>query len=97
MADPDGRHEDDGKWRPYSITIDLVNIPSPGSVQTIMRTLDEDKKDVNRAALCLHMNQSDFVRTAVLGAARRVLSEVAKHSKSTFPSAEDAVGAAKVR
>lgn len=97
MIEPEGKHDDEGNWRPYAIVIDLVSIPSPGAVQTILRTAVEDKKDINRASILLHMSQSDFVRTAVIGAARRVLAEVAKHSTSTFRSPEVGLKAPKVR
>lgn len=79
----------DGKYRPTQIVLDLIDVPIAGSVQTIIRTKVDDKKDVNRAANALNMTQSDFVRLAVLGVARKVLAEVEAKGQSTFQSNED--------
>lgn len=84
----DGKHDENGNWRPYNLTLDLVDVPPAGTVQTIVRTMADDKKDVNRAALALHMGQAEFCRMVLIGVARKILSEVATNSKATFQDGE---------
>jgi len=41
----------------------------------IIRTTTEDKKQINRAARSLGIPQADFLRTAILNVARKVLAQ----------------------
>jgi uncharacterized protein (DUF1778 family) len=58
-----------------SVTISLTEHPRSGPVQMIVRTTTEDKKIINRAARSLEMPQADFLRTAILNVARKVLAQ----------------------
>lgn len=84
----EGKYDHEGKWRPTLIELDLIDVPMAGPVQTIIRTPGEDKKDINRAAKALNMDQSAFSRLAVVGVARKVLAEVAAKSQNTFQAKE---------
>ena len=66
-----------------SVTVDLTEHPQAGSVQMIIRTTTENKKEINRAAKALGIPQADFLRVATLNVARRVLQE-------TMPKVESA-------
>lgn len=85
----EGKHDDNGRWRPYEIKLNLVDVPDAGTVQTTMRTTDKDKRDINKAAAALNIDQAAFMRLAAVGLARTVLSEVARNSKSTFQGGQD--------
>jgi len=60
-----------------SVTVDLTEHPKAGSVQMIIRTTTENKKEINRAAKVLGIPQADFLRVAALNVARKVLESAA--------------------
>jgi uncharacterized protein (DUF1778 family) len=57
------------------VTIDLEEMPTAGPVQTIVRTRQEDKLDIKKAAAKVGMLESDFMRTVLVNAARKVNAE----------------------
>jgi len=57
--------------------VDLTEHPKAGSVQMIIRTTTENKKEINRAAKVLGIPQADFLRVAALNVARKVLESAA--------------------
>lgn len=59
------------------VTINLLEIPVSGSTGTmLLRTRPADHEDIKKAAQILGMRLSDFLRTCVIQAARKVNAEL---------------------
>lgn len=57
------------------VTIGLLEVPRAGSTMMIARMREADSRDVNRAAKRLGMKQSEFLRTTLINAARKINAE----------------------
>jgi uncharacterized protein (DUF1778 family) len=64
--------------RARDITISLGELTArTGEIQIIYRVSTDDKDDIDKAADCLNMSTSQFLRMVTIQAARKVLAEVA--------------------
>jgi uncharacterized protein (DUF1778 family) len=60
------------------VLIDLTDIIPAGDAQVILRLHGDDRETIELASKVLSMGQGEFVRTAVVYAARKVISENAR-------------------
>lgn len=60
------------------VLIDMSNVPRPGDAQMIIRIRQEDREAVDLAAQALGMKQAEFLRTAAINVAKKVIAENAR-------------------
>lgn len=60
------------------VLVDLTNVPRTGDASMLMRLRGDDWEAINIAAQILGMRQAEFLRTACVNVAKKVISENAR-------------------
>lgn len=63
----------------HMVLVDLSERIGTGDAQVILRLKGEDRDTIDLAARVLQYGQGEFVRTAVVNAARKIISENARN------------------